>query len=107
MKLASIGAILPLFLAGCASTTSVLPPAAEGAVTALAKGENRPSAFDTRESSPAANALGSIDTVARVVPVQCESGKPFIPLAHEQRFKIGVQVARPNVVGIAMISRWQ
>jgi hypothetical protein len=107
-------------LAACAHSCRVLfrlparlwaigTPAIEASATVSPKAELNQRSFGTieslRELKP--GSLEALDTVARAVPVKCEDGRAFITLSRDQRFKIGVQLSRPNLVGIAMTSRWQ
>ncbi len=109
-KLGVIGTIVALLLGGCASSTGALPaPAVEASATASANAALRPPSFEAIESRRDLNRgpLEALDTVARAMPVQYEGGRAFITLSRDQRFKMGVQLSRPNLVGIGMISRWE
>jgi hypothetical protein len=84
-------------------------PAVEASAIARSNAELDPrplGALDRhRDSNPGSRK--ALDTVARGVPVRCQGGRAFIPLARDQRFEVGVQLSRPNLLGFALISRWE
>ncbi len=106
-----IGAVCSALLGGCATSTGALPaPAVEASATASSpKSETGERSLRANNSHPDPNPSSheTLDTLARAVPLQCQDGRAFLPLSRERRFEVGVQLSRPNLFGLAVISRWQ